>query len=193
MRRALCHLLCQSALAQNWSRRVGWRKGRLGIRRSMGPPTTTTFQSRQLSGASTPKQPTGIYRGTMKTSDTDDAKRLVRKQKSILDEQEKQAARRADRERIVFALGPADAGLIEDMGGTENIASTTLELRRQAAFAQAARGAKFPDNLDEVLIQPFTPDCAVLAFNAGVLLGLPRLDELDDSPIAFRTIPSAFY
>ena len=35
------------------------------------------------------------------------------------------------------------------------------------------------DAFDDALIQPFVPDRAVVALDAGILLGLPRLDMLD--------------
>jgi len=96
-----------------------------------------------------PTHPTGIFRGTMKTSDPDEADRQVRKQKAIFDEQEKQAARRKDRDRIASLLDPSDLNLIEEIGGIQNVVPTIIELRKQAAFTLAGRGADFPDD-DEV-------------------------------------------
>ena len=35
------------------------------------------------------------------------------------------------------------------------------------------------DGFDNVLVQPFVPNCAVVALDVSVLLGLPGLDVLD--------------
>ena len=42
------------------------------------------------------------------------------------------------------------------------------------------------DGFDDVLVQPFVPDGAVVALDVGVLLGLPRLDMQDRNPL-FRS------
>ena len=43
----------------------------------------------------------------------------------------------------------------------------------------------FLDAFDDVLFQPFMPNRAVVAFDVGVLLGLPRLDVQDSNPMFF--------
>ena len=42
------------------------------------------------------------------------------------------------------------------------------------------------DVFNDVLIQPFVPDRAVVALDAGVLLGLSGLDMLDGNPLPRR-------
>ena len=55
----------------------------------------------------------------------------------------------------------------------------SLPLAGRRLFAIAVR----LDAFDDVLIQPFVPNRAVVALNIGVLLGLPWLDVLDGNPM----------
>ena len=44
------------------------------------------------------------------------------------------------------------------------------------------------DTFDDVLVEPFVPDSAVVSLDIGVLLGLAGLDMLDGNPM----FPSPF-
>ena len=48
------------------------------------------------------------------------------------------------------------------------------------------------DAFDDVLIQPFMPDGAVVALDIGVLLGLSGLDVLDGNPMFRRPFHQLF-
>ncbi|SHJ78222.1 Phage integrase family protein [Palleronia salina] len=88
-----------------------------------------------------PKHPTGIMRGTLKTSDPKEAAREVNERRAILERQVKEAKRLADRERLLGTLGQEDRDLLTEIGGPEKLLEELRSLRKQAAFAMAGSGA----------------------------------------------------
>ena len=88
-----------------------------------------------------PNHPTGIFRGTLKTSDAKDAERKVREQRAIFDRQVTETDRLQDRSRILETLGQEDRDLLAEIGGADKLLQTIRQLRQQAAFTLAGRGA----------------------------------------------------
>jgi integrase len=75
------------------------------------------------------------FEGTTKSSDPKEAERQVNAHRVTFDIQVKEAQRTADQARLRRLLDPADAAVVDTLGGAEKVSAMIDSLREQAAFA----------------------------------------------------------
>jgi len=79
-----------------------------------------------------------VKRGTTGTSDPREAARQVTALRAQFDREVKEAQRRADQARLKKLLDPADAALVDALGGPAQVVEAIEDMRRQMAFLIAA-------------------------------------------------------
>ncbi len=82
-----------------------------------------------------------MFEGTTKSSDPKEAERQVNAHRVTFDIQVKEAQRKADQARLKRLLDPADAAVVDTLGGPDKIAPMIEGLREQAAFAAGTENA----------------------------------------------------
>jgi hypothetical protein len=81
------------------------------------------------------------YRGTMKTADPKEAKKKVRRQRTIFDEQVEKRKRDAEMQRLAELLTEDQRTVLEAIGGAGQITAHVEGLRKAAAFLTVGIGA----------------------------------------------------
>lgn len=93
------------------------------------------------------------FERTTGTSDPAEAKRQVTDQRAIMERQRREAQTKADKARLKSLLDPADAEIVNALGGADQLPTLIAELRKTSAFLEAGRGATEPATFDVDMVR----------------------------------------
>ena len=85
--------------------------------------------------AGTPGKVKSIFDGTTRTADPEEAEKLVRTQKVVMDRQQDEVRRKNEQDKIAKTLAPEDARLLSEYGGVDGVLQAIRDNRIAVAFS----------------------------------------------------------